>query len=76
MNKMENDLSIALYQVLDAIERGEITLQDCLKQFSGDQDELEELLLAITALRNVPLPSPDPDFRVAARDRILGKLVR
>lgn len=73
---MDNKLATILYQVLDAIDRGEIHLQDCLNQHTGDRDELEDLLWEVSTLKNVSLPAPDPDFRAAARGRIIKNLHR
>lgn len=73
---MDSKLATTLYQVLDAIDRGELNLQDCLKHHPGEQDELEDLLWEVSTLQNVLLPSPDPGFRAAARKRILGRLQR
>jgi hypothetical protein len=53
MNEMDSKLATTLYKVLDAIDRGEIHLQDCLNQLSGERDELKYLLWEVAALKNV-----------------------
>lgn len=71
---MARDLDQALAWCLDALERGESSLEQCLTRFPEHRSELELLLPLATNLRDAPSATPSLRFRQRARGRLLSKL--
>jgi hypothetical protein len=61
-----------LAECLEALQRGELNVQDCLQKYPQDSEELEKLLNLAFLLENTPVQSPDIHFERDARARILN----
>ncbi len=71
---MTDPLPEILAQCLDALEKGELTLADCLAQHPAHQAELAPLLAAALRLETAPRPRPAAAFRRNARIRLLNQM--
>jgi len=74
-DRIDKILSICL----DAIERGEMTPEECLEKFPQQREELSDLLRAAGSMREFESHvsqaiSPNPFFRQSARSRLLSRL--
>jgi hypothetical protein len=63
-----------LAQCLDAIDRGDATLQECLARYPQHREELMPILRMAAMLHDDPSAGPRPLFRRTARQRLLAKL--
>jgi hypothetical protein len=63
-----------LAECLDAIERGELTVEEGLAQYPEHRRELAELLGAALLLQSLPAVEPRPAFRSGARARLLERV--
>ena len=68
------DLTFALSECLDALERGELTLEGCLVRYPEHQRELESLLGTMARLRAAPPLAPSKFFQRTARVRLARRL--
>jgi Domain of unknown function (DUF5667) len=65
------DLSRPLQECLEAIDKKD-NLQDMLRRYPADRDELIALLRLSVDLGGLAAPSADPAFRLQARNRMLA----
>jgi hypothetical protein len=63
-----------LARCLNAIERGDATLEECLARHPRHREELMPILEMATMLHDDPTAGPRPTFRHTARQRLLDKL--
>jgi hypothetical protein len=56
---------------LEAIEKGDSTPLECLKRYPEHREELKDLLCLAVSIKGAHLPAIDPEFRSAARSRII-----
>jgi len=63
-----------LADCLEALERNERTLEQCLAEYPEHWDELYTLLTAVQQVRAAPEAPPSLDFRYDARARLLRRL--
>jgi hypothetical protein len=61
--------------ILEGIERGEVTLEEEMERHPKLKNELAGLLEAVQLYQNVPTPAPIPRFRSTARARILSHMI-
>jgi hypothetical protein len=71
MNRTTADV---LAECMGAIERGEMTREECLSRYPEREQELAPLLKTFEALRQAQAVSPRPAYRHAARSRLLSRL--
>ncbi len=71
---MKDNITNVLADNLEAIERGEMTLEDVIGGHPEHRDELLELLPLALAIRGLPPITPRPGFRYTARSRILREI--
>lgn len=71
---MREPLAEVLGECLEAVERGELTLDECLARYPEHREELAGLLMAARQLRDAPPVQPSPDFQRAARARLAHRL--
>ena len=64
----------ALAHSLEAVERGELTPEECLARHPEHSAELAPLLELTRQLRALPAASPRPAFQRTGRQRMLGRL--
>lgn len=63
-----------LASCLEAIERGEQTVEECLNRYPAHRDELETLLETIVSIRERANFAPRPSFQLSSRARLLRRL--
>jgi hypothetical protein len=68
---MNDKRTLDLMQLLEAVERGDISLETCLQQNPMYRVDLIELFALTGKLESIALPEPNPRFRSSARNRIL-----
>ena len=61
-----------LARCLEAVNTGQLTVEECLALYPHWRDRLEPLLRLGYRLGQAPLPEPDSAFREAARERFLA----
>ncbi len=71
---MNNELEAILADCLDGLRSGELTVEDCLEQYPEHRAELRSLLALADRLSDASAVQPSPDFRRAARTRLIPKL--
>lgn len=71
---MNNSIEQLLANCLEAIERDELTIEECLAQHPAHRAELAELLQTVLTIKNTPAVMPRAQFRQAARGRLLARL--
>ena len=59
---------------LEAIERGDQTVDQCLAAYPGHRPELESLLATVTRLQSVPAFTLKKDYIDASAERLIGTL--
>jgi hypothetical protein len=69
-----NPLANVLADCLEALERGEWTLEQCLSEHPDHWEELQALLTTAQHLQAAPEVPPSLDFRYDARARLLKQL--
>lgn len=68
------DLTFVLSECLDAIERGELTLEGCLARYPEHRTDLDSLLRTASRLRAAPPLAPSKFFQRSARVRLGRRL--
>lgn len=68
----DKELARFLDHCLDQIQRGELSLEDCLRQHAEHAEELALLLTAAAAARQLAPAGPSAQFRASARARVLN----
>ncbi len=63
-----------LAECLNAIERSELTVEECLQRYPEQRQELAELLEAAAQLQILPVVEPRRAFRMGARARLLERV--
>jgi hypothetical protein len=68
---MSDEVVNVLAEALEAIEKGNLTPSECLERYPEHRDELRDLLYFAVTIKGTHLPAIDPEFRSAARSRII-----
>ncbi|MDO9128933.1 MAG: DUF5667 domain-containing protein [Anaerolineales bacterium] len=71
---MKDNMTDILAFCLEAIERGERTLEECLALYPEQRESLENLLSTAMSARAGAGYAPRPEFRQASRARLLKRL--
>jgi hypothetical protein len=71
---MTNDTAQILANCLDALERPNMTLEECVRPYADQAESLIELLAVAQTLRSAPAVTPSLDFRMDARQRLIAHL--
>jgi hypothetical protein len=72
---MKEEVTHILAECLDALDRGEITIEECQRRYPQHQEELKYLLLLSKYIKAAPDVTPSPVFRHAAKTR-MNNLIR
>lgn len=64
----------ALVFCLNALEREELSMNECLEQFPNHRGELELLLTKVAAVRSVPVETPREEFRKKGHQKLLSEI--
>jgi hypothetical protein len=73
--RTENELAEALDQCIELLHSG-ATVKDCIQRFPSLRDQLEPLLAVAAELRRMAQMQPSPEFRRAAKARLLVAAVQ
>ncbi len=71
---MKEGLQEALAWSLDELERGRVSVDDCLARYPEHRQELQKLLLTAQNLQQAPSVNPSLDFKLHARKRLVKRL--
>ena len=72
--KNNTELTDALAYCLDALERKELSLQECLDLYPQHKDELSSLLGKFEMLRSLPLETSRSEFRKKSHQALLNTI--
>ena len=71
---MSEQITTILADCLEAIERGEKSVAECLEGYPEQRAELEPLLVAVARLQATPPLQLKPEFIEASADRLVAKI--
>lgn len=71
---MEDSIANILAENLEAMEGGQLTLQECLESYPEHRAELEPLLALAVAMRGMPSVPASAGFRQATRARLIRRI--
>jgi hypothetical protein len=60
-----------LLHMLEAVEHGQVTLDELLRQNPEQSDEIMDIFGLVSRFQNLSLPDPRPQFQRSARSRLL-----
>jgi hypothetical protein len=68
---MNDEAVNVLAEALEAIEKGDLTPSECIARYPEHREELGDLLDFAVFLKETHIPTINPEFRSAARSRII-----
>jgi hypothetical protein len=60
-----------LLRLLEAVENGQLTLEELLSQYPEQRDEIIDIFGLVSRFQNISLPEPRSQFQKSARTRLL-----